>query len=227
MDNFGINRLNLAEIFKKHMSGHRGMRFFHPTIIQHNNNNKTEDINRYNLQERLQTMIAHVHSQIKESEYYLNSAIEAQISSNSDNKPQAKVKSSIHKEMAARPKRNSIINIIAEDKIKKKVLNDNLSNITLSIPRLKVLCQDKEQKRLCCTIPPYKDDNNYIHQKRLAEIKQKNALLSSMVEDQKQLQLDRQSITREVCIIRNNIENIRGRLDTSIKKLRETKFIAK
>ncbi|XP_073822244.1 uncharacterized protein isoform X2 [Musca autumnalis] len=92
-----------------------------------------------------------------------------------------------------------------------------------NIPRLKVLCDQKEKKRLHSSIPPAEDANHFISQKRLDDLKQQNAVFTSMLEDQKQLQQDIRTISEETSSMRNNLDALRGRVNGSMKLLEQNK----
>lgn len=109
------------------------------------------------------------------------------------------------------------------DDLRKSLIFENPVHKEITIPRLKVLCHHKEQRRLHCTIPPPGDENNFVNQKRMAEVQQQNAMITSMLEDQKQLKRERCSIALEVSSMRNHLDAIRGRLDSSLKKLEQNK----
>lgn len=114
-------------------------------------------------------------------------------------------------------------NTKSADELPKSLIFENPVHKGITIPRLKVLCHRKEQRRLHCTIPPPGDENNFVNQKRMAEVQQQNAIITSMLEDQKQLQRERCSIALEISSMRNHLDAIRGRLDSSLKKLEQNK----
>uniref|UniRef100_A0A1A9VME8 Uncharacterized protein n=1 Tax=Glossina austeni TaxID=7395 RepID=A0A1A9VME8_GLOAU len=113
--------------------------------------------------------------------------------------------------------------------VKEQEVQTNLSTLDkpmtppsgrVSIPRAKAMCTQKETERLHHAIPP----PNVPHFDRTAGVKEvlhQRALLEGMLMEHKQLQRDRETIVHEIQMMRNYLDDIRGRLDTSLKKLNQ------
>ncbi|XP_075152477.1 uncharacterized protein LOC142226378 [Haematobia irritans] len=203
----GLNRLDFTKIVNKHLQEQQRTKFFKPTILNelnsgrtnvYANNVKMTHDHHFNFEDRLKAIAAHVYSQLYETK-------------------------------SSQPPKNATV----EDAMEPIRIPDVESpeapdkNKTSSIPRIKILCDQKEKKRLHCTIPPPEDANNFVNQKRLIAMNRKHAILASMLEDQKKLQNDRLSITQEICNVRNRLEMIRGRVNSSLTKLEENKTKSK
>uniref|UniRef100_A0A1B0AEQ4 Uncharacterized protein n=1 Tax=Glossina pallidipes TaxID=7398 RepID=A0A1B0AEQ4_GLOPL len=113
--------------------------------------------------------------------------------------------------------------------VKEQEVQTNLSTLDkpmtpasgrVSIPRAKVMCTQKETERLHRAIPP----SNVPHFDRTVGVKEvlhQRALLEGMLMEHKQLQRDRETIVHEIQMMRNYLDDIRCRLDTSLKKLNQ------
>lgn len=102
-----------------------------------------------------------------------------------------------------------------------------LQPLVMSIPRLKAVRSFKSQTKNYHVVPPsIKGMNHFQHQQRYKKAMEQRALLEGMLIEHKQLQRDRQSMVHEIQMMRNYLDDIRGRLDNSLRKLNDNQNYA-
>lgn len=94
--------------------------------------------------------------------------------------------------------------------------------IVMSIPRLKAVRNFKSLTKNYHVVPAsIKGMNHFQHQQRYKKVIEHRDLLEGMLIEHKQLQRDRQSMVHEIQMMRNYLDDIRGRLDNSLRKLND------
>lgn len=93
----------------------------------------------------------------------------------------------------------------------------------MSIPRLKAARSFRSQTKNYHVVPASgKSCDHFQHQQRYKKAMEQRALLEGMLVEHKQLQRDRQSMVNEIHMMRNYLDDIRSRLDNSLRKLNDS-----
>ncbi|XP_065358220.1 uncharacterized protein LOC135952281 [Calliphora vicina] len=206
---YNINRLNLTQMVNKNILGHQENKFFNATQIN------TEDFyeqerytrkikqaqERHNLAGKINNIVFHVHEKLRERQ-------------SSPNKLKAKPVKNKSKEKIIEEKQlvslQTIENLINS--------TDNIECKNMSIPRIKALCNDKQQKRVHKSTKT-SNCNNYENQKRLAGVLQRQNELQNLLEEQKLIKQGRHSIAQDIFAMRHCLDDIQHRVNNSLKQL--------
>ncbi|XP_030384473.1 uncharacterized protein LOC115631779 [Scaptodrosophila lebanonensis] len=96
------------------------------------------------------------------------------------------------------------------------------NNAFLSIPAIKATIEHKTQKMMRRGLTEI-NPKNFTNQKRIREVLQQKSVLETMLMQHKRLQRDRQIIALDIKRMRQDLDRIRNKLDTSLQSLNSTR----
>lgn len=111
------------------------------------------------------------------------------------------------------------------DKIKGNIINsrNKIECKNLSIPRLKVLCSDKQQKRVHKSTETTSNYISYENHKRMMGTIQRQNELENLLKEQNLIKEDRQSIANDIFAMRHCLDDLQHRVNYSLKQLHNKK----
>ncbi|XP_019895090.1 uncharacterized protein LOC109614191 [Musca domestica] len=206
-----MDRLDLSKMVDKQIRQHSKIDYFNLKYMKQKQNGSVSHTNPNGSQHsyhqgNINGIFAHIYTQLREAKTKPRSVI-----------PHVG-KSNKYKAVYTTPNPSVTKDVM-------KTTHENPLSKTSNIPRLKVLCDHKEKKRRHNSIPTVDDANNFVSQKRLSELKQQNAVFTSMLEDQRQIQQDLSTISKETSSMRNNLNDLHNRLNCSMKMLSQNKTV--
>ncbi|KAM7352241.1 uncharacterized protein ACRADG_004867 isoform 2-T2 [Cochliomyia hominivorax] len=190
-----MDRLNFTQMVNKKVLGQPESKFFDLTKI--NSDDYYENIN--------------YSDKIKKAHERLN--LEGKIND---------IVSHVHEQLRERqysPKRLKPNSPAKKFPEKLKLKTENIENQKLSLPRLKVLHSEKQQKNVHNSTMTTSNIISYEDHRRMLKAVKRQKELENLLKEQQDIQKDRRSLTQDIFAIRHCLDDLQHRLNYSLKEL--------
>lgn len=207
-----MNRLNFTQMVNKTLNGHQENKFFNIAQLNsedfYENQRYTAKIKRaqekLNLESKINDIVFNVHQKLRGSIKNKNMKF-------------------LKLNLLYFPERQSSPDKVKSKPIKKKFQSkhktENIKTKNLTIPRLKVLTNEKHQKNVHSSTMTSSNIVSYEDHQRMLKAVKRQKLLENMLQDQKNIRQDRRTIAQDIFTMRHCLDDLQYRVNSSLRQL--------